>query len=206
MGTVSDFFGASGVGKTQLCLQVSALAAASKEKGGLGGVVLYVDPAGSFRPERLEELAEARGLDANRVLSQIYVYEPRLVEEQISMLSQIRKMSMKPTLVVVDNVAELFVSEGDSFVKSMLGRHLHSLRLTALKEDIAFLLTNPVRARLDEEGLTVEAGGNVMAQGAHFRIMLSKRAGGLFTAEAIQPPLRPREARYRITAAGLVDA
>ncbi len=205
VGAVSDFYGASGVGKTQLCLQVSALTAAPKEKGGLGLLVLYVDPSGSFRPERLKELAEMRNLDASKVLSQIYVYEPRLVEEQIALLQQIKKMGRKPSLVVVDNVAELFLGREDAFVRGLLGRHLHSLCLTALKENIAFLLTNPVRTRLDE-GLTVEAGGNVMAQGAHFRIQLSKKMGGLFSAEAVQPPLRPREVYYRITVYGLVDA
>ncbi|MEM1993980.1 MAG: hypothetical protein QXW32_00665 [Nitrososphaerales archaeon] len=206
LGTVSDFFGVSGVGKTQLCLQVSALTAAPKEKGGLDSLVLYVDPTGSFRPERLKELAEARNLDANKALSQIYVYEPRVMEEQIALLNQIKKMDRKPMLVVVDSVAELFLASEDASIRGMLGRHLHSLCLTALKDNMAFLLTNSVRTRLDKGGLTVEAGGNIMAQGAHFRIKLSKKLERLFSAEAVQPPLRPREVYYKITTAGLVDA
>lgn len=206
LGAVYDFFGASGVGKTQLCLQASTLASAPKEQGGLGCVVLYVDPTGSFRPERLKEIAEEHSLDAEKVLSQVYLYEPRMVEEQIAVLGRLKKMSKKPALIVIDGVTDLFLSDDNLVTRALLGNHLHLLRLTALKEGIAILLTNPVRERLGEGGVTVEAGGNIMAQGAHFRVKLSKKASGLFSAEAIQPPLRPREVYYKITRAGLVDA
>ncbi|NHV97661.1 MAG: hypothetical protein HA494_07770 [Thaumarchaeota archaeon] len=206
LGAVYDFFGASGVGKTQLCLQVSTIASAPKEQGGFGCVVLYVDPTGSFRPERLKEIAEERSLDSEKILSQVYLYEPRLVEEQIAVLNQLKKMSKKPTLIVIDGVTDLFLSDHDMVTRALLGSHLHSLCLTALKEGIAILLTNPVRERLGAKEATVEAGGNIMAQGAHFRVKLSKKMSGLFLAEAVQPPLRPREVYYKITRAGLVDA
>ena len=206
LGAVYDFFGASGVGKTQLCLQISALTAAQREQGGLGCVVLYVDPTGSFRPERLKEIAEERSLDAEKVLSQVYLYEPRAVEEQIAVLNQIKKMSKKPALIVIDGVTDLFLSGDDMVTRALLGNHLHLLCYTALKEGIAILLTNPVRERLGVKEETVEAGGNIMAQGAHFRVKLSKKTDRLFSAEAIQPPLKPREVYYKITRAGLVDA
>ncbi len=206
LGAVYDFFGASGVGKTQLCLQVSTLASAPKEQGGLGCVVLYVDPTGSFRPERLKEIAEERCLDAEKVLSQVYLYEPRVVEEQIAVVNQLKKMSKKAALIIIDGVTDLFLSDDNLVTRALLGSHLHSLCTTALKEGVAILLTNPVRERLGVKGGTVEAGGNIMAQGAHFRVKLSKKASALFSAEAIQPPLRPREVYYKITRAGLVDA
>jgi len=205
LGAVYDFFGASGVGKTQLCLQVSTLTSAPKEQGGLGCAVLYVDPTGSFRPERLKEIAEERSIDAVKVLSQVYLYEPRVVEEQIAVLNRLKKMDKKPALIIIDGVTDLFLNDDNLVTRALLGNHLHSLSLTALKEGVAVLLTNPVRERLGAKE-TVEAGGNIMAQGAHFRVKLSKKMGGLFSAEAIQPPLRPREVYYKITRAGLVDA
>lgn len=205
LGAVYDFYGASGVGKTQLCLQVSTLTSATKEQGGLGYVALYVDPTGSFRPERLKEIAEERSLDGEKVLSQVYLYEPRVAEEQVAVLSQIKKMSRRPRLIVIDGVTDLFLSSVDVPTRALLGSHLHLLRFTALKEGIAILLTNPVRERLGAKGSTIEAGGNIMAQGAHFRVKLSKKMSGLFSAEAIHPPLRPREVYYKITRAGLVD-
>jgi len=206
LGAVYDFFGASGVGKTQLCLQVSTLASAPKEQGGLGCVVLYVDPTGSFRPERLKEIAEERSINAEKVLSQVYLYEPRSIEEQITVLHQIKKMSKKPTLIIIDGVTDLFLSDDNMTTRALLGSHLHSLCYTALKEGITILLTNPVRERLGVKEETVEAGGNIMAQGAHFRIKLSKKMGRAYSAEAIQPPLRPKEVYYKITRAGLIDA
>ncbi len=204
LGSIVDFYGASGVGKTQLCMQVSAIASAPRDKGGANGDVLYVDPTGSFRPERLKEIAEARGLDAGASFTRIYLHEPRSLEEQMALPNQISRLDVKPRLLVIDSVVELFLESGDAMVRSMLGRHLHSLSLTALKEDIAILLTNPVRARPGREEALVEAGGNIMAQGAHFRLRLSRR-GRVFSAEAVQPPLRPREVYYRIGREGLVD-
>ena len=206
LGAVYDFFGASGVGKTQLCLQLSALTSAPKEQGGLGCAVLYVDPTGSFRPERLKEIAEERSLDAERVLSQVYLYEPRVVEEQIAVLNQIKRMSKKPALIVIDGVTDLFLTNDNIVTRALLGSHLHSLCFTALKENIAIILTNPVRERVGVKEGVVEAGGNIMVQGVHFRVKLSKKRSWLFSAEAVQPPLRPREVYYKITRAGLVDA
>lgn len=202
LGAVYDFYGASGVGKTQLCLQVSTLASSPK----VGGVVLYVDPTGSFRPERLKEIAEERSLDAGMILSQVYLYEPRAIEEQIAVVNQIKKMSRKPNVIIIDGVTDLFLSRDDISTRILLGKHLHSLCLTALKEKVVILLTNQVRERLGAKDSTTEAGGNVMAQGAHFRVKLFKNVSGLFSAQAIQPPLRPREVYYKITRAGLVDA
>ena len=205
LGAVYDFYGASGVGKTQLCLQISTLASSPREHK-VGGVVLYVDPTGSFRPERLKEIAEERSLDAEKVLSRVYLYEPRAIEEQIAVLTQLKKMSRKPSVIIIDGVTDLFLSVNDISTRTLLGKHLHSLCFAALKEEVAILLTNQVRERLGAKDTTTEAGGNVMAQGAHFRIKLSKKVSGLFSAEAIQPPLRPREVYYKITKAGLVDA
>jgi RecA/RadA recombinase len=58
-GTITDIFGASSTGKTQLALQIMVNTLLE------GGTVFYQDTTGTFRPERLLELFKPKGLDSN---------------------------------------------------------------------------------------------------------------------------------------------
>ena len=59
-GSLSEVVGPAGVGKTQLCLTMAAVAGLSSELGGLGeGTgVLYLDTERKFSPTRLVEIAQ----------------------------------------------------------------------------------------------------------------------------------------------------
>ena len=62
VGLVTELIGGSATGKTQLCFQLSLNAARR------GWRTLYVDTAGSFRPERIAEIASMRGYAAEEIL------------------------------------------------------------------------------------------------------------------------------------------
>ncbi len=57
-GIITDIFGASSTGKTQLVLQIAANSLSQ------GGTILYQDTTGSFRPERLLDMLGPKGLNA----------------------------------------------------------------------------------------------------------------------------------------------
>src|SRR5215208_7221371 len=59
---VTEFYGEFGSGKSQICHTLSAIATQPTEAGGLNGGVIYVDTEGTFRPERLNQIARAREL------------------------------------------------------------------------------------------------------------------------------------------------
>ena len=65
---ITEFFGEFRTGKTQICHQLSVTVQLPEELGGLGGEAIYIDTEGTFRPERLIQMADAKDLDHNLVL------------------------------------------------------------------------------------------------------------------------------------------
>ncbi|MGH3452652.1 MAG: hypothetical protein ACRDQW_18505 [Haloechinothrix sp.] len=63
---LTEFYGPSGVGKTQLChtLTVNSVLIRMQQTKELDKVV-YMDTEAKFRPERLVSIAQARGFDLN---------------------------------------------------------------------------------------------------------------------------------------------
>jgi len=57
-GMVTDFFGRSGTGKSQLCFTICANYA---KEINPGESILFIDTTGNFRPERIQEIASGKG-------------------------------------------------------------------------------------------------------------------------------------------------
>ena len=70
---LTEFYGEFGSGKSQICHTLSVMVQAPKGEGGLDAGVIYVDTEGTFRPERIAEIAEARDMDSDKILSRITV-------------------------------------------------------------------------------------------------------------------------------------
>ena len=58
MGSVTEIFGQSCTGKTQLCLTLAVTCQLPLNNGGGEGKCLYIDSSGTFRPERMFTTAE----------------------------------------------------------------------------------------------------------------------------------------------------
>ena len=69
---IYEFFGPAGVGKTQLCMQLSINTQLPEEKGGLDSKVVYVDTEGGFKAERILQICRFRGLDGEKLLRGIF--------------------------------------------------------------------------------------------------------------------------------------
>jgi len=65
-GKITEVFGASNSGKTQLAIQATVMAAA------IGWRSVYVDTESTFRPERVVQIAKSRGLDARAALESVF--------------------------------------------------------------------------------------------------------------------------------------
>jgi DNA repair protein RadA len=70
---VTEFYGEFGSGKSQICHTLCATARQSTESGGMDSGVIYIDTEGTFRPERVEQIARARGLDHRQALKSVAV-------------------------------------------------------------------------------------------------------------------------------------
>ena len=73
--SLTEFYGAFGSGKSQLCHTLCVNATLPIEEGGADSTSIYIDTEGTFRPERLAEIAVGerigpfRGKEKNKILS-----------------------------------------------------------------------------------------------------------------------------------------
>ena len=66
-GAITELIGEFGSGKTQICFTLSVNAQLPVEEGGLGGNVCAIDTEGTFMPERVMQIAQEKGLDAEKM-------------------------------------------------------------------------------------------------------------------------------------------
>ncbi|GAG95675.1 unnamed protein product, partial [marine sediment metagenome] len=70
-GSITEIFGEFRTGKTQLCHTLCVTAQMPINDGGAEGKAVYIDTEGSFRPKRLEQIAERFGLDPTVALENV---------------------------------------------------------------------------------------------------------------------------------------
>ena len=144
-GKVVEFFGRSNTGKTQLAMQ-SALCEAQA-----GGRTLFVDTEGAFRPERIEEMAVARGWRAGDLLNRIVYVRCDSASAQMETIRGMaaREATKSCHLVVIDTLTRNFTVDmpGAANLQSRqaaLNVHLSEVARDAYNGARAYLLTNRV--------------------------------------------------------------
>jgi len=206
VGSLTEFYGSFATGKTQLCHQLCVNVQLPRSQGGVEGEALYIDCDGTFRPERLREMAEAAGLSPEDALRRVYVVEPKDVDEQVASAKMAQRLPSKVKLVVVDTVTSLFRAEYQDVVERQwrLLQHIKDLEAVAHK-GTAVVLANQVVARLGEEG-EAPVGGPILEAGV-VRVRLVKLREDLRLAKLENSPRRPEgEALFRICREGIRDA
>ena len=163
----------------------AALCAAMK-----GDSVLYVDTEGAFRPERLEQIAGARGWDTKGVLERVVFMRSDSAPEQMETVRGMhdRRATARCRLVVVDTLTRNFsvALPGRSNLPSRQGAldvHLSEMARDAYLNARAYLLTNRVTFGATGD---VGIGGRTVEQLVHVSVRL-ERQGKTVTAAATPP-------------------
>ncbi|HIP25864.1 MAG TPA: DNA repair and recombination protein RadA [Archaeoglobus profundus] len=217
---ITELFGEFGSGKTQICHQLAVNVQLPKEKGGLEGSVIVIDTENTFRPERIAQMAEAKGLDPKEVLKNIYVAHAYNSNHQMLLVDNARELAQKlmkegrpVRLLIVDSLTSHFRAEyiGRGTLadrQQKLNKHLHDLMRFGEIFNAAIVVTNQVQAKPDAYygDPTRPIGGHVVAHTATFRIYLKKSKGELRVARLIDSPHLPEgEVVFRITERGVED-
>jgi DNA repair protein RadA len=218
---ITELFGEFGSGKTQICHQLSVNVQLPKDLGGLDGSVIVIDTENTFRPERIIQMAEGKGLDPEEVLRNIYVaqaynsnHQMLLVDNAKELANRIKKEGGKPVrLIVVDSLMAHFRAEyvGRGTLadrQQKLNRHLHDLMRLGEIFNAAIVVTNQVQSKPDTffGDPTKPVGGHIIAHTATFRIYLRKSKGELRVARLIDSPHLPEsEAVFKVTERGIED-
>jgi DNA repair protein RadA len=211
-GAITECFGAYGSSKTQVAHQI----AVNIQIDDPDAVAVYIDTENTFRPERIKQMAEAKGLNSEEVLKNIKVARAFNSDHQMLLAEKVEdliKEGLKVRLIIVDSLTAHFRAE---FVgrgtladrQQKLNKHMHVLAKTASMHNICVYVTNQVMSKPDQFfGDPTEAiGGHVVAHNSTFRIYLRRGKKGTRVAKLVDAPNLPdAEAIFSITEGGLVD-
>jgi DNA repair protein RadA len=211
---VTEFYGEFGSGKSQICHTLCAIAKQPISDGGLDGGVIYIDTEGTFRPERLNQIARARGFNPMSVLKNVAickVYNSSHLELIIKDLGKyINAFNAK--LIIIDSIISLHRAEylGRSTLadrQQRLNAILHKLIRLAEIFNIAVVITNQVQSSPDMffGDPTKATGGNIIAHTSTYRIYLRK-SGENRIAKMIDSPYHPySDIRFTVNEKGTDD-
>ena len=169
---VTEAYGAFGSGKTQLGLCLAVNVQMPKEQGGAGGKAVFIDTEGTFRPERIMQIAEGIGADPEKVLKNILVARAFNSDHQILLIDRIGELIKEGEpirIVIIDSLTAHFRAEFSgrgqlADRQQKLNRYLHNLMKMAEQHNLAVYVTNQVMANpaMMFGDPTTAVGGNIV--------------------------------------------
>lgn len=182
VGAITEIYGEFGCGKTQFAHQFAVQAQRPPEEGGLGKPVIYIDTENTFRPERIRQMAEIRGMDPKKALDGITVMSAWNAAHQTLLLEEaMRDYCPSACLLIVDSITKHYRYEftGQGWLarrQQALGGFVRLLGNAATMYDMAVIATNQVVGKPDEHfGLGWgPVGGHVLGHASTYRIEARK--------------------------------
>ncbi|KAH6683112.1 Rad51-domain-containing protein, partial [Halenospora varia] len=218
--SVNEVFGEFRCGKTQLAHTLAVIAQLPREMGGAEGKVAYIDTEGTFRPERIMEIAERFGaVDPDQACENIAYARAQNSEMQMELLDGLAASfaTNEYRLLVIDSIMSLFrtdyIGRGElSERQQVLGQFLRRAAQMAEEFNLVVFMTNQVQSDPGASALFASAdgrkpvGGHILAHASTTRLLLRKGRGEERVAKIVDSPDCPeREATYIITTGGIND-
>lgn len=211
---ITEFYGEFGSGKSQICHTLCVTSQLPPVEGGLGGGVILIDTEGTFRPERVDQIARSRGLNSEEVLKKIAIckaYNSSHLELVVKSLGKYID-DFKAKLVIIDSIISLhraeFAGRGTLADRQQrLNGIMHKLVRIAEIYNVAIIVTNQVQSTPDTffGDPTKPAGGNVIGHASTYRIYLRK-SGTDRVAKIIDSPYHPyQDVRFTVNEKGIDD-
>jgi len=213
---ITEAFGAYGSGKSQLGFTLSVRTQLPKEMGGAGGKTVFVDTEGTFRPERIRQIAEGLDLNPEEVLKNVFVARAFNSDHQMLLLDKVTEMIKdgEPIkLVVIDSLTAHFRAEFSgrgqlADRQQKLNKYMHNLMKLAEQSNVAIYVTNQVMANpaMMFGDPTTAIGGNIVGHASTYRIYLRRGKKGSRVAKLIDSPDLPdNETLFYLTEKGVTD-
>jgi len=218
-GSITELFGEFRTGKTQLCHTLCVTCQLGLHNGGGEGKALYIDTEGTFRPERLEAIAQKYGLNPQDCLENVAYARAYNSDHQSKLLIQASAMMMENryALVVVDSATALYRTDYSgrgqlADRQQHLAKFLRSLHRLADEFGVAVVITNQVVSSPDGASMfkgneKTPIGGNIIAHASTTRLMFKKSKGNNRTCLIYDSPSLPEsQAVFAIMEDGIGDA
>ena len=144
---ITEVFGEFGSGKSQISHELAVTIQLPPEQGGLDAECVFIDTENTFRPERIEQIANGFELDMEEVLQKIHIARAFNSSHQILMAEKVNELIQSGTnirLVIVDSLtahfrAEYVGREALASRQQKLNQHLHTLQNLANTYNTAVL-------------------------------------------------------------------
>ena len=213
---ITEAFGTYGSGKTQLGLSLAVNSQMPVEMGGAEGKAVYIDTEGTFRPERVRQIAESKGMNPENVLKNILVARAFNSDHQILLVDKVGELikNGEPIrIVIVDSLTAHFRAEFSgrgqlADRQQKLNKYLHNLMKIAEQFNLAIYVTNQVMsnpAMMFGDPITA-IGGNIVGHASTFRIYIRRGKKGSRVAKLIDSPNLPDdECIFWVGAKGVND-
>jgi len=213
---ITELVGEFGTGKTQLCHTLCVTVQLPKDKGGLEAGALFIDTEGTFRPERIVQIAKKHRLEAENVLKNIVYARVYNSDHQVLLVDKAWEIcSQHPIrLIIVDSLTSQFRGEylgreALALRQQRLNGHVHKLLKLAEALNLAVVVTNQVVANPGQffGDPNKPAGGNVVAHASTYRLFLRKGKENTRVAYLFDAPHLPYgEASFLVGEGGVVDS
>uniref|UniRef100_A0A3P9K174 DNA repair protein RAD51 homolog 3 n=1 Tax=Oryzias latipes TaxID=8090 RepID=A0A3P9K174_ORYLA len=230
VGKVTEICGAPGVGKTQLCLQLSVDIQIPRSFGGLEAQVIFMDTEGSFVLQRVVDIAAAvvrhfsllaedgeqkdamQTFNMESILSNIFLvrcHDYVDLQAELLLLPDFLRDKPRVRLLVIDSVTFPFRQHLDDL--SQRTRLLQGLAQQvismATRHNIAVVITNQMTTRLqDSQSHLVPALGEIWGHASTTRIILQWEGSQQVAAIVKSPCCMDTAIQYQITSEGFRDA
>ncbi|KAI4133165.1 MAG: hypothetical protein LQ347_002288, partial [Umbilicaria vellea] len=161
-----------------------------KELGGAEGKVAYIDTEGTFRPERIAQIAERFGVDPDQAQENIAYARALNSEHQLELLNALSMQfaSNEYRLLIIDSIMNCFRVDfcGRAELadrQQKLNQFLSKLAHMAEEFNVCVLMTNQVQSDPGASALFAGAdgrkpvGGHILAHASTTRVLLRKGRG-----------------------------
>jgi DNA repair protein RadA len=172
---ITELAGEFGSGKSQICHTLCVMVAANNSRGPINSII-FIDTENTFRPERIHQIAEARGLDSEEIMKKVFVCKMVNSAQLEALIRSLGRYieEYKAKLVIVDSIISLHRAEytGRETLaerQQRLNVILHKLIRLAEIYNIAVVLTNQVQVSPDN---TFGGSDSVRAAGVISWVML----------------------------------
>ena len=212
LGKITEVFGASNSGKTQIGMQLAVNLNKMSEKY----VTAYIDTENTFVASRVYQIAELKGLKQKKVLNSIKLVRTLDTSDLTHYVERVKDLiqaNHDVRLVIIDSLLAPFRSEfiGREVLaerQQKLAALLYTLKKYAQIYNFAVFFTNQVLTKPDQlfGDPTTATGGNVVSHYSHYRLYLRNGRKGTRIAKLTDSSNMPEgEAAFEISNRGVTD-
>jgi RecA/RadA recombinase len=211
-GNIYQLYGGPGSAKSEICYNISTLVSPEYKR-------LIICTGSKFRPERIERIAEANGLDVQRILKNTLLStaaDTDMLHHKIKSARSRIESDSTVRLLIVDSIIELYRAEKSYHKQACIPKRQHELSLDmfnlfniAATKNVAVLITNQSIPDSLFWSRIIPTGGHMVSLLSNYIVYLKKHKSNRqytkISARLIKPYTVKPDVTLLINSTGISD-